>query len=420
MRFKSKFSSVALFTLLVTFIIPSYAQEAELTLERAVLVMRHGVRPPTKSAKAMAAWSDSSWPDDAAWGAAPGELTPHGAESIRKLGVDLRHFYASAGLLPEQGSISEKTLLWADGADQRTRATAHFLAQGLTTDQTNAPAVAWSANATDPLFDALSAGVCKLDPIAAQKAVLENGPIDTPKTNAALANLQKVMAPLACNKGPGMCLAEPSKLSTSATEVKLLGPLATGATVAEILLLEYENGLPLSQVGWGRVSRDDIASLLLIHEHASNLTRRTPYIALRRADSLVRFILAALSENSVSSTIPKIAEQNRLIVLAGHDTNLSNLAGVFNLNWHLPDQPDVTAPGTAIAFERWRDNKTGQALLRMRLFYQGMEQVRELQGEPLRQIPLMPAACQAKGKHCELADVVQEVMKTLPTDCQRK
>lgn len=396
--------------------------EEPLTLERAVLFMRHGVRPPTKSAQSMAALSESAWPDDAAWGAAPGELTPHGAESIHRLGMDLRHFYSESGLLPQHGSIADQTLIWADGADQRTRATGQQLALGLAMpDQTTPITISWSDKEVDPLFDGLNSGMCSLDPVKAEQAVLDYAPLVTTETTAALSRLQQIMAPEACQHGAGQCLQGPTKLNATPTEVKLTGPLATGATVSEVLLLEYENALPLSQVGWGRASRADIASLMLIHEHTSTLTRRTSYIATRRADSLVRFILAALSDASVTSTTPHIDSQQRLIVLTGHDTNLSNLAGVFQMHWQLSDQPDSTAPGTAIAFERWKNNATGKVIVRLRLFYQTMDQVRDLSATPVHQIALMPAACQRQNNpdQCELTALIADTEQLLPKDCKK-
>ncbi|WP_194270712.1 histidine-type phosphatase [Glaciimonas soli] len=388
------------------------------TLERAVLVMRHGVRPPTKSAQAMASLSDQAWPDDAAWGAAPGELTPHGGLAIRKMGSDLRDFYVGAGLLPALGSIADQTLIWADSADQRTRATGQMLALGLSGNATQPISVGWSANHTDPLFHGLDEKTCPLDPAAEQQAILAQGPLDTPETRSALTRLQAILAPQACQGSAGACLEGPGKLTAGSGEVKISGPLSIGATVSEVLLLEYENGLPMSQVGFGRASRADIEQLQSIHEHTANLTRRTPYIATRRAYALAQFILAALSENNVNSTVPTINAAQRLIVLAGHDTNLSNLAGVFGLDWHMPDQPDVTAPGTVIAFERWRENTTGKTLLRMRLFYQNMEQVRNLSDSPARQIPLQPAACR-DSDNCALSHVVSEVKAILPKDCAK-
>lgn len=417
----SAFSKIAVALILTIGVVNTYAADEHagqegLTLQRVVLFMRHGVRPPTKSAEAMAPLSDAPWPNEQGWGAAPGELTPHGGMAIRKLGHDLRDYYVGAGLLPTSGSIASQTLIWADGADQRTRETAKMLSRGLTENGFQTGSVHWSNDLPDPLFDALSTHICKMDPEAAQSAVLAEGSLENREISVALGKMQSVVAPLACYTGGGICLASPSKLTATEQDVKISGPLSTAATISEVFLLEYENGFPMEQVAFNRASASEIAQLLLIHEHTSNLTRRTPYIATRRAFALVQFILNALSSDSVNTNVPAINAQQNFIVLIGHDTNLSNLAGVFGLNWHLDGQPDVTAPGTTIAFEHWRDNKTGQAILQMRLFYQGMEQVRHLSETPVRSLAIRPAAC-ADSSACEMNKLVNEIKSILPKDC---
>ena len=400
--------------------VTSSSEQGGFAIDRVVLFARHGVRPPTKSAQAMGAYSDKAWPNDQAWGAAPAELTPHGALAIAQLGRQLRHYYTQAGLLPAEGSIANQTVIWADGADQRTRETAKTFAVALNqtgSAKIGAPiSVGWSEQEIDPLIDSLGAQVCKLNPDEAKKAVLAQGAVDAPELSADLAKLQTILAPQACQGGAGTCFANPNKLVATEREVKISGPLSTAATVTEAFLLEYENALPMEQVAFGRTNAADIGQLLSIHEHTSNLTRRTPYIAQRRAFRLVQFILAALSEQSVSSTTPAITAQQNLILLAGHDTNLSNLAGVFGLAWQLPDQPDSTAPGTTLAFERWRNAKTGQVVVKMRVFYQGLEQVRQLLDQPLHSVELNPALCK-NSSSCELDSFVSQIKSSLPNDC---
>ncbi len=385
-------------------------------LQRAVVVMRHGVRPPTRSAADLQQYSDQAWPDNAAWGAAPGELTPHGALAITRLGQDLRSYYAQTGLIPASGASALHMLVWADGADQRTRATAQRMAAALSGDNPSPGSADWVSGKADPLFDGLGSGICKLNKDLARQAVLAQSPIDTPEVQSALRKMQNVLAPEACSGGRGMCLNGVDQLTVSEGGVKLTGPLATGATVSEALVLEYENGLPMNQVGFGRVDAASIAALQVLHEQSANLTRRTPYIATRRAYALTRFILDALEQDSDSATVPAINEQQHLILLVGHDTNLSNLAGVFGLDWHLDQQPDSTAPGTALAFERWHNPVTGQTVLRMRLFYQTLDQVRQLSGAPARQIPIEPAACRHSGA-CDVAGFAAAIDATLPKDC---
>jgi hypothetical protein len=42
---------------------------------------------------------------------------------------------------------------------------------------------------------------------------------------------------------------------------------------------------------------------------------------------------------------------SRVLVISGHDTNLSNMSGLLQLSWRLPGyQPDDTPPGGALVF----------------------------------------------------------------------
>src|SRR5690242_78120 len=69
-------------------------------LERVVVVMRHGVRPPTQSNEELAKYAAEPWP---AWPVAPGELTPHGGETVRLMGESLAGAYRADGMLPRRG-----------------------------------------------------------------------------------------------------------------------------------------------------------------------------------------------------------------------------------------------------------------------------------------------------------------------------
>lgn len=369
-------------------------------LERVVIVMRHGVRPPTKPAEALASLSDRPWPGDRDWGAGPGELTPHGAEAIRRMGRDLRQRYG--GLIAASVSV----FLWADGADQRTRETARVLGEALSP---GAPIAASSRpkGDPDPLFDALAAGACRVDPDAALAAVRAQEPLQTPATRAALARLQAIVAPRACDGGPGVCLSGADEATANAKGIKLDGPLGTGASLAEDLLLEYENGLPAAQVGWGRMGRADLDVVLAAHVRSSDLTRRSPYVARRRAAPLARFVLDALAMKTPA------ASASPVVVLVGHDTNLANLAGVFGLDWRLPGQPDPTAPGTALVFERWRGADGPE--LRVRVLYQDPDQVRRLSSTPAHEVEVRSAACGADG--CALPGLDHAVRRDLDDAC---
>jgi 4-phytase/acid phosphatase len=104
---------------------------------------------------------------------------------------------------------------------------------------------------------------------------------------------------------------------------------------------------------------------------------------------------------------------------AGHDTNLANLAGLFGLEWSLPDQPDSTAPATALAFELWR-NGDGQKFVRPVLWYLTLDQLRTLSPETAQRKTLTFGICgpTADGL-CPLETLAEKVTALVPKECRR-
>jgi 4-phytase/acid phosphatase len=69
-----------------------------------------------------------------------------------------------------------------------------------------------------------------------------------------------------------------------------------------------------------------------------------------------------------------------LLVLSGHDTNLSNLSGMLGLSWKLPGYPpDDTPPGGALIFSLWRDASSGRYSMKLRYVAQSLDQMRDAQ-----------------------------------------
>jgi len=267
----------------------------------------------------------------------------------------------------------------------------------------------------DPLFDSL--GQCPVDVAASKAAILEaaGGMFETSAVRNALDRLQTIVAPEACSGGPGACLKGESQLVAGKDGAKLQGPLSVGATLAENLLLEYAEGLPAKDVGWGRAaSTEAVAEVMPAHEREADLTRRTPYIAARRGGVMAASILAALS----GEASPYFGKDATVIAFAGHDTNLSNMAGVFGLDWRLADQPDSTAPATTLAFELWRDRKTGSLSVKPVLFYEPLEQLRTLQPTFARRVALRFKGCGDPSGRCSLSRVRAAVEALVPKTCR--
>jgi 4-phytase/acid phosphatase len=169
-------------------------------------------------------------------------------------------------------------------------------------------------------------------------------------------------------------------VSLKGRSVELTGPFATGSTFSENLLLEYANGMQGAALGWGRLTRQNLNDVLELHSAYADLTRRTPYLARARGSNLLAHVLCSMEQAaSGKSTAGALGQPDDvLLVLAGHDTNLSNLSGMLGLSWKLPGyQPDDTPPGGALVFSLWRDSGTGQLSVKLRYLAQTLDQMRD-------------------------------------------
>ncbi|MDR3506968.1 MAG: hypothetical protein P4L64_03620 [Caulobacteraceae bacterium] len=391
-----------------------------------VVVQRHGVRSPTKAPEALAKYAALPWP---AWPVAPGELTAHGARDVRLMGAWLRQVYAAKGLLPAKGCPAPgQVFAWADGADQRTRVSGDAVLEGAF------PGCGLSAahgpeGQADPLFDAVSSGACPIDADLARAAVLARVRDDLehpgPGYEAAKAALSQIVAPgVACKDDQGVCAMNGhNSLRVQDGTLKLDGPLAVGATLSENLLLEYAQGMPSGSVGWGRAADGAaIASVMPLHEIQSDLMRRTPYLASHNGALLARAVADAVDGRTPLTG--EGAAAPRLLIIAGHDTNLANLAGILGLDWTLPGQPDSTPPSLAMAFEVWRDPASGARFVKIALIYQTLEQLRAETvldaAHPAGRVEPVLTGCQeGPGKICPAPRLRAVIEAVVPPACHR-
>lgn len=102
-----------------------------------------------------------------------------------------------------------------------------------------------------------------------------------------------------------------------------------GADFAENFLLQYTEGMPLSQVGWGRVSRADLHELMQMNTQYPDFMLRTPYQAQMAASDLAAHmrdtIFGAASGKPTPLQLGTVAD--RFLLLDGHDSNLTWVGG---------------------------------------------------------------------------------------------
>lgn len=337
-------------------------------LQRVVVVMRHGVRPPTKAKVTPEGVTTKTWPT---WDVDWGYLTGHGAQAIAKLGaLDRRSYGAFIG-----ADCSRAVRIVAD-VDERTLKTAEAYAgalqPGCTLDVEHGPLDQADVRFSPFEGDTPADGARMLS--SAQAGVGRGGlaAVDA-KYAPLLKKLDTILdccrAP-ACPKAASSCGLEdmPTSFVDKNNRVKIDGGLDIASSLAQVLLLQYADGKPLDQVGWGLADRDTIADLSALHALEFQLVARPKAIADFGAKPLLAEVKRGLFATDTA----------RYTVLVGHDSNLAYVGGALDLHWKAGDlAADDPAPGGALIFEKWR-SPAGSEVVVVRYRAQSLDQMRDL------------------------------------------
>lgn len=373
------------------------ARADKLELRYVVIVSRHGVRSPTWENTRLDAYSAEPWPR---WTVPPGNLTLHGRRLIELMGSYYRQWLRAEHLLSASACQDAGRIQILADAEQRTRETGRAFAESLL------PGCAILVpEQTDGRSDPLFSGSGTPDPQKMIAAIRERLGADPQKLvtdhRVALAALESILGKAQAPAAVGIALRGKAP--------ELTGPFATGSTFSEDLLLEYVEGLKGPAFGWGRLTRDQLERVLEIHAVYADLMRRTPYLARARGSNLLAHVLRSLDQAASGKPIPgalgKLGDE--VLLLVGHDTNLSNLSGMLGLSWKLSGyQPDDAPPGGALIFSLWR-NSVGQYSLKLQYVAQSLDQMRNadklsLAAPPESQYVAVPG-CPAAGCPWEAA-----------------
>jgi 4-phytase/acid phosphatase len=361
-------------------------------LRYVVIFTRHGVRSPTWNTERLNQYAAEPWPE---WGVPPGYLTPHGRALMQLMGTYYREWLSGVHLLSPEGCGDVGRIYIHADSEQRTLETGRALAENLL------PGCAVAVHSApegsrDPLFDPSAAGIAKPDWEIAAKAVQErlgdNARHFLDLHRAAFEALQWVL--VGGGSAPKKLLEPPEEISVSTTgkSVQISESLSVASTLGENLLLECTNGMQGKDLGWGRLNADNLLGILELHALSADLTRRTPYLARARGSNLLDHIRLSMEQAETGKVVPGALGPPgaTVLILVGHDTNLSNLSGMLGLSWHLPGyQPDDTPPGGALIFSLWQQPETGQYFVRTQYLAQTIQQMRST-------TPLTKAAPPAK------------------------
>jgi 4-phytase/acid phosphatase len=151
----------------------------------------------------------------------------------------------------------------------------------------------------------------------------------------------------------------------------------TASILTEIFLLQYAEGMPDNQIGFGRVTHDQIAQLTQLHTLDFDLTDRTPYFAQAQGSNLLLHIRNTLNQAALGFPVDHAigGAKDKVVMLVGQDDQLASVGGLLHANWQLPTFAwNDTPPGGAMVFEL-RQGSDGAYFVRLYYLCQTLDQM---------------------------------------------
>jgi len=371
---------------------PVVAQDG-MVLDKYVVLMRHGVRPQT-SLKEIEPLSSKPWLQ---WNTPDGQLTPHGAEAVAQLAKWESSMLRQRGLLPEKGCPAPSAAFgWANGSVKRTIDTGNVMLEtmfpgcGLTVGFNKVD----ESDGVDSLYAPSDTKLGAIDTEKAKAAILDAAGGDLEKPRARAAALMKELDGILDCCAVSLCdKADPTKACTLSerpwaikvkeakgekpASVEVVGPLKEAGTVVQVFLLQYANGFPAEQVGFGRTPKaDDIIRLSELRQMKYDVSVRVPYLAARDGSNILNQLLLAVAADPAAGAVMDGPPNAKYTLFTGSDTQQSEIGAILGLHWHIPPYVDDETPPTGtLAFERLHD-AAGKAFVRMSFIAPSLDQIR--------------------------------------------
>jgi 4-phytase / acid phosphatase len=351
-------------------------------LQGVIVLIRHGVRAPIETEIRASSYNAQPWP---AWSVPQGVLSEHGTKAAQLLAEYYRDRYSS---LLEGTSCDHPAIYSETTSAQRTIATAKAMLPVLAP---NCTIDVHQRKLADPypLFSAVAGADRQRLQDATLGRIGQQWPWFVNAFAEPLEEMHKIMTTCSgqnCNPDkPDFRTVMVRNGVALPRDPEVENPVTLGADFAEHFLLDYTEGLPMEQVGWGRVDRKTLNRLMQMNTLYHDFMARTPYAAQVNASNLAARISDTLSAMASKKDVPGAlgSPRDRLFLLVAHDGNIATLGGLFRMEWLLPDQSfNATPPAGGYAFELHRNKTTGAETVRVVFISQTLDQMRYL--KPLR------------------------------------
>ncbi|ANI31400.1 glucose-1-phosphatase [Yersinia entomophaga] len=356
-------------------------------LEQVLVMSRHGIRAPLVNyGDILSSATPFQWPK---WETPGGLLTPKGAEVEAIFGGYFREWLVQNKLLTAQGCPGDgKVFTYANSLPRTIDTAQHFLFGAF--PGCNVPVHHQKdIGKMDPVFNP----IITLDVTPEFKAQAlasinqHAGPGGIAGLNQRLQPNYQILSRILDFKNSPSCLQDkkcdwseqPNVISlVQNKEPGMTGPLKLGTGASDAFMLQYYEGFPLKDVAWGRIaSPEEWKQLQEIKNRYHETLFGSPAIADNAAEKLVNFIHAALDPVGEKTPNEQLAQQAKLAVLVGHDSNIASLlAAIKTKDYQLPNQYEKTPISGKVVFERWKDTKNNKDLMKIEYIYLSTEQIR--------------------------------------------
>ena len=367
-------------------------------LKQIIIFGRHSIRAAISTTNTLNQFSADPYPDY--FGVPVGYLTTNGQQAAGLLGSYFHDYLLHEKLLTGSNDTDLARSYFRANTIERAYMTAAKFGAGLVPGVT-VPIHTYAAGAADPVFDPLSAGVATVDPARALAEVLGlygSGtnlalaysselsllsevlypPGTQPNTNSTQGSVDPATLPitLVTNTPQGTNLP-----SYKTGDVINMGGLFAAGSAADPFVMQYTDGFPTNEVGWGRFTLDTLSQQTRLATLGFSISMRPPYLARVQSSSAASHILRSMLQ--ITGGVPLDGalgtNQPQALVIVSSDTFVAGLAGLLDVHWLLPGyQPDFCPPGGTLVFELRQVITNGQYLVRVFYTAQTFDQLRNL------------------------------------------
>jgi 4-phytase / acid phosphatase len=388
--------SVALLTAAVPLALAKGPNKEKEELRFTLILSRHGIRAPLSPEIVYAA---QPWPK---WEVLPGQLTPHGAEALRQIGIYMRFDLAKIGLFAVVGCIRSPEIYLYSDTDERNISSSRATFEGFAPGCDAFPVHTVDPKTADPLFHASEFFPHPTEDANALRAALfaESPNAFSPKSHAQLALLSHILAPDPAHPAEKSIFGPTNQAAFDSVDIIAASRRRSiAAEIVQDLFLEYVDGKPVEQVGWGRVDETTLRKLIPIQIAAFNLEKRPLAFAQVASSNMLAHILKTLDQATSRIATPGAfgSPRDKLVYISGHDGDIAGIGGLLDLHWIADGNKDDAPPDSQIVFELWQRHDSRRYTMRIRYREQTLDQLRKasklISSYPPAEFLLTPTGC---------------------------